>query len=150
MTSLEKLGHQLHMHEMWMKASVMYKDIKERQLDKASICPCLVDEHTNGIVKSLGEITHDFKQWMTEPISNGTRSINRMDRELKLISYIYVDDKDVLEVRNSRAMDPEAVWTVPELKDSKSWTFWKKLLMKSMLSEDNLYGFSMYMYCKTN
>ena len=56
MSTLEKLSHQLHMIEMWTKASPMYKDIKARQVDKASICPCLVDEYSNGIVKHLNYI----------------------------------------------------------------------------------------------
>ena len=150
MSTLEKLSHQLHMHEMWMKAAVMYKQIKTRQFDTDSICPCLIDEQNNGIIDSLKAIAHDLKQWMPQAIINGTRTINRMERELKLVSYIYVDDKDVLEVRQSRALDPEAVWTVPELKDSTSWIFWKELLMKSMLSDEKLFGFAMYMFCKAN
>ena len=80
LTTLEKLGHQLHMQEIWMKASLMYKVIKTKQIDTASVCPCLVDEENNGILKGVNDIAHDFKLWMPQPIVDGFRKVNMKER----------------------------------------------------------------------
>ena len=143
MSTLEKLAHQLHMIEMWSKASPIYKDIKARQVDKASVCPCLVDEHNNGIVKHLNYIYKELKDWM----KHNTRDTRRNGRalDLALITW-YPNDRE----RNAKSLDPEKVYSMPELKDSKSWAFWKKLSMKNGMEDGELFNIAMYMYCKTN
>jgi len=52
---MEKLVHQLHMAEMWHRMTPMYSKIKlTMKEDKLNdICPCLVSEQTNGIIKYL-------------------------------------------------------------------------------------------------
>ena len=143
MTTIEKLSHQFHMIEMWTKAAPIYKDIKARQVDKASVCPCLVDEHNNGIVKHLNYIYKELKDWM----KHNTRDTRRNGRalDLALITW-YPNDWE----RNAKSLDPEKVYSMPELKDSKSWAFWKKLSMKNGMEDGELFNIAMYMYCKTN
>ena len=148
MNTLEKLGHQLHMMDMWLRASKIYNEIKARNISTADVCPCIVDEENNGILTNLAAISKDLRQWLTQKIVDGARHINKVRREKQLTSYIYVDDKDVLTLK--RSINPAEEWTVPELKDSESWKFWKGLLMKSMMSDDRIYNFAMYVYCKIN
>jgi hypothetical protein len=174
LTTLEKLSHQMHMQEMWMKASIMYKQIKTRNLDTASICPCLVDEQNNGIIEHLIFVADDLKDWMPEPIVDGNRQLRtsrrqkRADRDIGIavdidicgFSYSFRyrfsyrcqarPSQDDQSQRSGRALDLDAVQLVPELKDAKSWNYWQQLLMNSMLSDDEIYNFAMYMHCKIN
>jgi len=64
LTSLEELGHAAHMLEMLFKASEVYKTLDN--IDIESVCPCLVDEESNGILAELSYISmitrHSFDE----------------------------------------------------------------------------------------
>jgi len=64
LTSLEELGHAAHMLEMLFKASEVYKTLDNIDID--SVCPCLVDEESNGILAELSYISlitrHSFDE----------------------------------------------------------------------------------------
>ena len=49
---LDKLLHALHMHEMWMETSRIYKNLISNP-PNTNICPCLVDVENNGIYFNL-------------------------------------------------------------------------------------------------
>jgi len=51
LTTLEELGHAAHMLEMLHSASKMYKTLENIDIDR--VCPCLVDEKSNGIMEEL-------------------------------------------------------------------------------------------------
>ena len=145
MTTIEKLSHQFHMIEMWTKAAPIYKDIKARQVDKASVCPCLVDEHNNGIIKHLNYIYKDLGTW----IDDKTRETTRNGRAVDLASVYYVRKPKPKE-RETRSSDSDVVYTIPELKDSKSWAYWKEKSLANKMTDGELFNAAMYMYCKTN
>ena len=50
--TLDKLLHALHMHEMWMETSRIYKNLISNP-PNTNICPCLVDVENNGIYFNL-------------------------------------------------------------------------------------------------
>merc|ERR1712168_1697833 len=64
LTSLEELGHAAHMLEMLFKASEVYKTLDN--IDIESVCPCLVDEESNGILAEWSYISmitrHSFDE----------------------------------------------------------------------------------------
>jgi len=51
LTTLEELGHAAHMLEMLHSASKIYKTLENIDIDR--VCPCLVDEKSNGIIEEL-------------------------------------------------------------------------------------------------
>ena len=78
-------------------------------------------------------------------MKHNTRDTTRNGRalDLALISW-YPNDRD------ARSLDPEKIYSMTELKDSKSWAFWKGLLMKNGMADGELFNVAMYMYCKIN
>eukprot|EP00091_Calanus_sinicus_P004446 TRINITY_DN14767_c0_g1_i2.p1 TRINITY_DN14767_c0_g1~~TRINITY_DN14767_c0_g1_i2.p1 ORF type:complete len:187 (-),score=31.59 TRINITY_DN14767_c0_g1_i2:126-686(-) len=53
---LGKMVHALHMHEMWYKSSIIYKQILSKPPLEPELCPCLTDVEANGIYYHLRQI----------------------------------------------------------------------------------------------
>ena len=60
-TTLEEIVHQMHMIEMWNKASKLYKDIISRNLNTQEVCTCLVDGKEDWIIQELELIGSYFR-----------------------------------------------------------------------------------------
>ena len=74
-TTLEEIVHQMHMIEMWNKASKLYKDIISRNLNTQEVCTCLVDEKEPVLISAMYTFSEDFHNTIPEPIINGERRI---------------------------------------------------------------------------
>jgi hypothetical protein len=174
-TNLEEIAHQMHMMEMWHKASKMYKDIATMDLDTEEVCPCLVNEHENGIIDELAFISKLFRNWINVPIIDGVRRVPRsLARNFAPGTYlqpkkeVYRHRRDTEEAEKTKEpIDDEGIvetiggkeyGIIPELKDSKTWnSYWKATVIETNNTPDKievrrqrLYNFSMYMYCKIN
>ena len=79
-------------------------------------------------------------------MKHNTRDTTRNGRalDLALISWYHNDPRD------ARSLDPEKIYSMPELKDSIRRSFWKELLMKNGMADGELFNVAMYMYCKIN
>ena len=58
----------MHMLDMWHEASQVYKNIKLKNKNVQVVCPCLVDEQDNGIIKYLTNLSERFQNWIPPPI----------------------------------------------------------------------------------
>ena len=161
-TSLEEIVHQMHMLEMWNKASKMYKTLKTKRLDTQQICPCLVShEVKEKIIDRLALIFTVLQARIPEPIVDGERRIPiRQSRGMTWTS-LYDGDGEALtrqarkiEGEIYRTIDGEEYQIVPELKDSQTWnSYWKSKVSTKEIPKESmqkLYNFAMYMYCQIN
>ena len=169
-TSLEEIVHQMHMLEMWNKASKMYKTIKTKRLDTQQICPCLVShEQKEKIIDRLALLSTVLQARIPEPIVDGERRLPiRQGRSMRWNAWykVSIDNLDKVDGTSStrqarkiegeiyRTIDGEEYQIVPELKDSKTWnSYWKSKFIQPDSKEahkQRMFDFAMYMYCKIN
>jgi len=169
-SSLEKIAHQAHMMESWMDASGEYKKLDSANINTTEVCQCLGNEMSNGIADALEE----FAKLVRSPVRRATPQQNgRQGRRMKVEEERYVEywpirnigeywpvmykvtplEKEMEGVHpvKKRSADEKdhgfMVW--PELKDSTTWTLWKKFFMETM-NERMGKDLAMYMYCKIN
>ena len=69
--TLEKITHQLHMHEIYTAAAPIYKRMKESSTTDPEICACVNDIEGNGILGELGRIAEELKNHFQTPFKNG-------------------------------------------------------------------------------
>ena len=59
--TLEKVAHQYHMHEIYMRAAEMYQEMeKDSTLDR-TFCSCANDIVANGVLAELAGVAKTFK-----------------------------------------------------------------------------------------
>jgi len=58
---MEKIIHQYHMHEVFQKASVIYKDLSGNP-PSSELCDCITDEEFNGIHEELNHIAEELRK----------------------------------------------------------------------------------------
>jgi hypothetical protein len=178
--NLEEIAHQMHMMECWHHASKMYKDIAAKHINKEEVCPCLVNEDENGIIDELVNISKWLKNWITVPIVGGERripralshsfwknnggwgtfgehSLRKRDTEEAKSTEESIEGAAPSHAPILESIDGEEYQVVPELKDSKSWKWWKPTMVEENktpyskeVSREFNYNFAMYMYCKIN
>merc|ERR1711872_906082 len=59
-TTLQKIGHQYHMQELYSRASEIYKELRENP-PRADVCTCVNDVNANGILSELATISNALK-----------------------------------------------------------------------------------------
>merc|ERR1711872_927734 len=59
-TTLQKIGHQYHMQELYSRASEIYKELRENP-PRADVCMCVNDVNANGILSELATISNALK-----------------------------------------------------------------------------------------
>ena len=170
-TNLEEIIHAMHMLEMWNKASQIYKEIKNSNLNTKRVCPCLVDEKETGILDKLSYIYSLMINLIPFPIVEGTRRVPRkLSRAMRRYSSwtndtpknaIVREGRNLLEDETKhidgevyRFIDGEEFQIIPELKDSETWNnYWKDQVTShdsKEVQEQSIFNFAMYMYCKIN
>jgi len=167
LTTLEELGHAAHMLEMLHSASKIYKTLENIDIDR--VCPCLVDERSNGIMDELeylaevmGKSVEDLgkrvvydETCISSKENQVTSRKGRQRRRFRYAStsYTVTIDKDGTCTitscgRNQRAFS--ACPNVPELTDSYSWNVFKHDVA-GPLDDDATQmakNVAMYLYCK--
>jgi len=145
-TILELLGHNIHMSEMYLQGSKMYRDIKNQNIDLAKVCPCMVDEENNGIAEFLRIVAKTNKKSLY-PVTSGARKGKSLAHERRGIPYVWGDGytRSSETGRKKRSLP-----IIPLLEDDTTWRdYWRPNLLKYM-NKDEMYNFAMYMYCKIN
>merc|ERR1719427_909444 len=61
--TLEKVGHQYHMQEIYKAAGPIYQELKKNPPQDDELCDCVNDVERNGIVKELRSIAHKLKNF---------------------------------------------------------------------------------------
>jgi len=167
-TTLEELGHAAHMLEMLFKTSQIYKSLEN--LDINSVCSCLVDEKSNGIIEELeylAEIMGNTAEDLGDRVVYGDSCISgkenqvtsRKGRARTALSYNSKDydvdiDKDGCTTitwkcrRKQRTIN--ACPNVPELTDSHSWNVFKHDIAGPMEDDGTQMAknVAIYLHCK--
>jgi len=158
LTSLEELGHAAHMLEMLFRASQIYKTIEN--IDINTVCPCLVDEESNGIIEELeylAEIMGNTAEDLGDRVVNDDSCISGKDNQVasrkgrkRKFSYSVKARYTVIidKVRMQRKIN--ACPNVPELTDSHSWNVFKHDIAGPMEDDGTQMAknVAIYLHCK--
>jgi len=226
MSTLEKMGHAIHMQEMWHMISKHYKQINNETFDASKVCPCLEDEKNNGIYEAIDNFAELARVGMPEVkdvevddiYTNLENMLEEESEKEELIENIVKREaaKETLrswgnywpkeerqkretlrswgnywpkeerqkretlrswgnywpkeerqkretlrswgnywpqEERQKRETEDSEIPLkdiVPELKDSKSWYYWKNAQFKMGHDHEFSYNAAVYFYCKIN
>jgi len=173
LTSLEELGHAAHMLEMLFRASQIYKTIEN--IDINTVCPCLVDEESNGIIEELeylAEIMGNTAEDLGDRVVYGDSCISgkenqvtsrkgrqkvemrpKLDYDLKGYGLRIRDGCTTIIFslkcrRKQRTI--KACPNVPELTDSYSWNVFKHDIAGPMEDDGTQMAknVAIYLHCK--
>lgn len=135
-TRMEKIGHSLHMQELWQKAGEVYRELISNPPDD-DICICVIEEDKNGIIDELVSIGTHFRHW---GILTGLP-----ERQAK---------REIVETGQGSERSAEArtlftkTYKTMLLTDQASWTYWRAMIKEAMMNKDELNHFATYLYCK--
>lgn len=130
---LERLAHHFHMIEVWTKSQTFYQDYVDSGVSNV-ICGCALDTAENGIDYELESIFYYFKH-----------CFGRSSYFLDYFVHYGAADGSKCPVRAN-----VKVQKLPKLKNSRTWKKWKKMIQRSMSSDEDLRKFSLFMYCALN
>jgi len=163
LTSLEELGHAAHMLEMLFKASEVYKTLDN--IDIESVCPCLVDEESNGILAELSYISMITRHSFDESKSLEEQGLfigdfcssKQLGNNPRLFDYDldYCKDSDP-QCKPNAQPNPKLLRkvrvcpSVPDVTDSESWKIFKNDIAGPMEGDGTQLGtdVAVYLYCK--
>jgi len=158
LTSLEELGHAAHMLEMLFRASQIYKTIEN--IDINTVCPCLVDEESNGIIEELeylAEIMGNTAEDLGDRVVNDDSCISGKENQVasrkgRHRKFCYsVEGRYTVEVDKIRMQRKiNACPNVPELTDSHSWNVFKHDIAGPMEDDGTQMAknVAIYLHCK--
>jgi len=165
LNTLEKLTHQYHMHEIYKAAAPIYNRIKNNPPHDPELCPCVNDVTGNGILLEMVNIAQQLKYFnsMRRP-RNGRAVAAREYRVLGGLFHYKKDkrsaDDDVTEYENmylthSNKQNADQLlavrpWIPNTLQGPDQWVSYEAMLTTSMLDEEELNDFAVFMYCKLN
>jgi len=161
--TLEKLTHQYHMHEIYVAAGPIYNKLKNNPPDP-ELCPCVNDVAGNGILSELQKWVHHQRHHFDKKCRNGAyidkskcpnkknKSQGKQDLRdkteiIKHREKMYLDDSSRQNAMNLMKVNK---WTPNTLTGPEQWIPYQAMLTWSMLMEDELMNFTMFMYCKLN
>jgi len=165
LTSLEELGHAAHMLEMLFRASQIYKTIEN--IDINTVCPCLVDEESNGIIEELeylAEIMGNTAEDLGDRVVYDDSCISGKENQVtsrkararftyKSDGYTVTIDRDGtchIESKCRKKRTINACPNVPELTDSYSWNVFKHDIAGPMEDDGTQMAknVAIYLHCK--
>ena len=140
------------MTEMWLRASESFKKINESVMDADQVCPCLLDEASNGIVEALDMFAVSIRGGDPSRQVGGKRG-RKAFRPVCYWCYCYWCWNRIRSASKSRSAREDASTAVQSsvinshLTDSASWEQWKAFF--SDADNDQMgFDFAHYMYCK--
>lgn len=176
--TLEKLTHQYHMHEIYAAAAPIYQRMKENPPTDAELCPCVNDITGNGILTELVNIARLLKYFGSKRggracgasaiVSNSYSSDSYGDdcyqhddsydkrrRSGRKVTHEEVSRYEQEYLANSSHQNANlllkvAPWKPNSLVGPEQWITYEAMLTKSMLEEEELNDFAIFMYCKLN
>jgi hypothetical protein len=162
--TLEKATHQFHMHEIYAAAAPIYRRMKENPPKDSELCPCVNDITGNGILKEITNIASKLKYFNSQ----------RMPRARGFNWEGYWGDKKekAIQKRSADSVSPDMIaqyeqqylansthdtakvlmgarpWVKNTLVGPEQWVSYEAMLTYSMLQEEGLNDFAVFMYCK--
>lgn len=171
----EKIGHQYHMHEIYAAAAPIYRKMKDNPPTDPDLCPCVNDVTGNGILKQMVNIAKTLKYFARQPrataktkekykYEDGTkiknkyrekrslqerkrRDTNEPEENLTQLEQAYLADRSIENADKLLDVNP---WHTNTLTGPEQWIQYEAMLAASMLEEEELNDFSVFMYCKLN
>ena len=150
LTALEKVGHQYHMHEIYQKAAVIYKELVANPPTDKNLCPCVNDVESNNILKELKKIFDVLRKFNEKGLCNARK---KWFRRYKLrFSYEKESAAALNEIRNCKPVQgiQEEGWRPGNLRGPKNWVLFASMLEQSMISEEKINDLAVFLYCKLN
>jgi hypothetical protein len=167
--TLEKLTHQYHMHEIYAAAALIYRRMKEDPPADPGLCPCVNDATGNGILEEMVRIAKQLKYFARPPRTRGCfsqsyrgyyrgykgyggcgRKMQRAENTKEMISSYeeeYLTDSSQENARKLLDIQP---WKPNTLVGPEQWISYEAMLTWSMLDEEELNDFAVFMFCKLN
>jgi len=175
MSRLEKIGHGLHMLELWQRTAQAYQLVKLDPPNKA-VCTCVTNDRANGLLQHMETISSVLRNWSNATALNQLYGGSGQDFQKVHYHFHYETDKmpDGIKFLAKRSVsgkvpdmglpsktyhykydqpgpgDGSAMEKLPSLEDQSSWVAWKKMLRESMMKDDEIRTLAIYLYCKAN
>lgn len=160
--TLEKLAHQYHMHEIYAAAAPIYRRMKEDPPADPGLCPCVNDATGNGILEELVKIAKKMKFFARKKridlgykVSLGYKSERGRRKQsaekTKEVISKYEEEylADSTKENAGKLLDIQP-WKPNTLVGSDQWISFEAMLTWSMLDEEELNDFAVFMFCKLN
>jgi len=161
----EKLAHQYHMQEIFAAAAPIYRKMKENPPTDPDLCPCVNDVTGNGILKQMVNIAktlkyfarqpraradltrYKFKNYNKDKIQRKRRDTNKPEENVTQLEQAYLADSTIENADKLLDVNP---WHPNTFTGPEQWIQLEAMLSASMLEEEELNDFSVFMYCKLN
>jgi len=165
LNTLEKLTHQYHMHEIYKAAAPIYRRMKNNPPNDPELCPCVNDITGNGILLEMVNIAQQLKYFNSMRRPRNGRAVASRDYSVLGGLFNYKRDKrsadeDITEYEetylthsnkeNAEQLLAVRPWIPNTLQGPEQWVSYEAMLTKSMLNEEELNDFAVFMYCKLN
>jgi hypothetical protein len=144
-TVLEKIGHALHMHELFAGAALAYQEVlKNPPNAQNKVCECINDVYEAGVFRALGgmgKYVHERHGRMLyrSDVYNGVVE-DRKRREVTEDEH--AEDSQHLHHHEDDSTNQHL------LNGPEDWAEYKKLMMSLMLDQKGLNNLAVYLYCK--
>jgi len=176
--TLEKIGHQYHMHEIYARAAEIFKSLEENPpADIENVCSCAVDLTGNGIMTEVVKIARELKYFGVERRGRANRPRARCGIGFKYgrceIGFFYgngkrkrsadeaeIDDEQIKNkyLEHSTKETAEDVvqsgdaWSSNTLvaPDYNKWTSFAAMLTYSLPDDQQIRDFAYFIYCMIN
>jgi len=174
--TLEKLTHQYHMHEIYAAAAPIYKKLKDDPPTDPELCPCVNDITGNGILEEMVRIAKQLKYFARQPRARARRcggsrtytltyvrsygggcfgpatirakrDVTNKPELIKQLEEQYLEDSSKENAWKLMGLKP---WKANTFTGPEQWVSYEAMLTWSMLSDEELNDFAMFMYCKLN
>merc|ERR1711962_708758 len=162
LNTLEKLTHQYHMHEIYAAAAPIYARMKHNPPNDPELCPCVNDITGNGILLEMVNIAKKLKYFNSKrrrmmladwsvTFSYGRKKRNADDdvteESVAMYEEMYLTQSNKENAEQLLKVRP---WIPNPLVGPEQWVSYQAMLTKSMLDEEELNDFAVFMYCKLN
>ena len=169
--TLEKVGHQYHMHEIYKEAAVMYNEMLEDSSLDQQVCSCANDVLENGVLDQLLVIAKRFKYAARDgrarkfcyinicglrfdyiELRQGSgmpdREKRSTDGDIARLEEEYLDNtnKETAEA----LLEAGAGWQPNTVTGPEQWVAYSAMLTSSLPSNQMIRDFATFIYCKLN
>merc|ERR1711962_64304 len=161
---LDEIGHAMHMHSIWQRASELYKTVAAKKVPKERFCKCLLETYNDSIMDNLKLLAQEirFPEQFADQINaaqvqeHNAKAADKISSKRRCCTYIFIWLSEFAKRRVSPSGDnsnpkPEHVSDL-NIVDEASWKAWKELLTEpgSEYMNDLFYNLAHYIYCKLN
>jgi len=175
--TLEKISHQYHMHEIYAAAAPIYRKLKEDPPADLRLCTCVNDATGNGILEEMVKIAKQLKYFGRQGRSRcfhsqtylgyfgyfgyrggcgGSlqkqkgRRMQSSENTSEIISKCQEEYLADSSKENAGKLLDIQPWKPNTLVGPDQWISYEAMLTWSMLGEEELNDFAVFMFCKLN